>query len=192
MSGDASMRAQQLKTMASVLQKLRTGLDAAGHVDKLLVYTTRFNGFYDDSSRPAGFKPYDSDGEGLVIANELKSLGTTLSKTVDVVNIMMYDVPPADLAAAGGFTAATYQTIFKTFEPHMFKNQIVMGFEPGGQAAGGKWEGMTMDMTEIDYIQAQGYGGAMFWAINQTPHESPIPTGENAQALALYATEVFS
>lgn len=118
----------------------------------MVVYTTRFNSFYDASTRPAGWRVYESDGEGLAVAKELQMLGTTLSKTVDVVNIMMYDVPPADLGAAGGFTAATYQTIFGFFEKHMSRHEIVMGFEPGGQAAGGQWEGMAMDMTEIDYV----------------------------------------
>lgn len=147
------MREQQLKTMALVLKKLRNGLDAAGHIDKLLVYTTRFNSFYDSSIPiPAGWKVFNSDGEGIAIANELQRLGTTLSKTVDVVNIMMYDVPPADLGAPGGFTEATYQFVLKSFETKLLKNQIVLGFEPGGQAAGGQWEGMTMDMTEINYV----------------------------------------
>jgi len=41
-----------------------------------------------------------------------------------------------------------------------------MGFEPGGQAAGGKWAGMAVSQQAIDYIQQQNYGGAQFWAIN--------------------------
>lgn len=146
------MRDQQLKTFASILKKLRTSLDASGHIDKMMVYTTRFNSFYDASTRPAGWKAYDSDGEGIAIDNELKKAGTSLSQVVDVTNIMMYDVPPADLGAPNGFNANTYQTIFKFFESVLPKDQIVMGFEPGYQAAGGKWEGMAMDMTEIDYV----------------------------------------
>jgi len=41
-----------------------------------------------------------------------------------------------------------------------------MGFEPGGQAAGGKWAGMAVTQQAIDYIQQQNYGGVQFWAIN--------------------------
>lgn len=65
---------------------------------------------------------------------------------------MMYDVPPTDLGAPNGFTASTYEKIFKFFESVLPKDQIVMGFEPGYQAGNGKWEGMKMDMTEIDYV----------------------------------------
>jgi hypothetical protein len=191
MSDDATFRDQQLKSLASVLKKLRTGLDAAGHVDKIIVYTTRFNAFYNSSTRPAGWKQYKSDGEGIQVDTALKALGTSLQKTVTAVNIMMYDVPPADLGAPGGFTKATYKTVLAFFEKHLLKNQIVMGFEPGGQAAGGKWEGMAMDISIIEYVQSQAYGGVMFWAINQPAFNTHERTGENSQALALYSGETF-
>lgn len=73
------LRDQQLKTQASILKKIRTALDASGHTDKMLVYTTRFNSFYDASTRPAGWKAYDSDGEGIAVDAELKRVGTSLS-----------------------------------------------------------------------------------------------------------------
>jgi len=34
----------------------------------------------------------------------------------------------------------------------MNKDQIVMGFEPGGQAAGGKWAGFVIDEEAIEYV----------------------------------------
>lgn len=52
-----------------------------------------------------------------------------------------------------------------------------MGFEPGGQAAGGKWEGFVIDEEVIDYVQANGYGGVMFWAINETGFGTSDKTG---------------
>ena len=67
-----------------------------------------------------------------------------------------------------------------------------MGFEPGGQAASGVWEGMEVDKQVVDYIQEKGYAGIMFWAINQPvwPPSAEI-TGDNAQEIAEYAAGVF-
>ena len=56
---------------------------------------------------------------------------------VNWVNIMMYDVMPSYLGAGAGFTLDTYEKVFDTFKPHIDKDKIVMGFEPGTQAAGG-------------------------------------------------------
>ena len=70
---------------------------------------------------------------------------------------------------------------------YLSRDKIVMGFEPGGQAAGGVWEGMEVDKQVIDYVKANGYGGVMFWAINQPALNSTEVTGENAQKLAGYA-----
>ena len=79
-------------------------------------------------------------------------MGSSLKTAVNIVNIMMYDVSPSDLNAPSGFDMSTYQFIFGTFDTYLNKNQIVMGFEPGAQASGGKWEGMTTDKSIIDYI----------------------------------------
>jgi len=70
----------------------------------------------------------------------------------------------------------------------MGKKQIVMGFEPGGQAAGGQWEGLDVDKQVVDYIKENEYGGIMFWAINETGM-SAINTGLNVNTIALYANE---
>jgi len=73
-------------------------------------------------------------------------------------------------------------------EQYLDKSQIVMGFEPGYQAAAGVWEGMKVDEEVIDYIYDNGYGGVMFWAINQPAIAPSLEvTGENCQALAKYA-----
>jgi len=57
-----------------------------------------------------------------------------------------------------------------------------MGFEPGPQWNGGVWEGGHTDEAVIDYMKGNGYGGVMFWAINQKPNN-----GVNALRLAEYA-----
>lgn len=50
---------------------------------------------------------------------------------------MMYDFPPATLGAPNGFKLLQYQQVFEAFENYFEREKIVMGFEPGGQAAGG-------------------------------------------------------
>ena len=51
-SDNKTIRKDQLDNMATFLLALRNGLDKVGLNDKLIVYTTRFNAFFDDSSRP--------------------------------------------------------------------------------------------------------------------------------------------
>ena len=62
---------EQSKTLGQVFLKLRRALDAAGLKDKSIGYTTRWNAFYDDATRPKGWKVYASDGEGLKVEKEL-------------------------------------------------------------------------------------------------------------------------
>ena len=125
------------------------------------------------------------------IEETLNGMGSSLNQIVNWANIMMYDVPPADLNAPDGFTLDNYEEVFDAFCKHVDKDKIIMGFEPGGQAAGGKWEGMEVDQEVIDYVQEKQYGGVMFWAINQTPWNSQEVTGNNVQELAEYANGVF-
>ena len=66
--------------------------------DAKVGYTTRFNAFWDNDTRPAGFKVFASDGEGLSIDKEMKATaGKSLSDVVDWINIMMYDTAPTDI-----------------------------------------------------------------------------------------------
>ena len=145
MSDNASVRTEQLQTIGKVIFKLRKALDLAGLQDKLLIYTTRYNAFWDDSSRPAKYGKFSTDGEGIIIENTLKTLGSSLKECLSASNIMMYDVNPVALNAPNGFTLDTYKAVFGAFEKYVEKHKVVMGFEPGGQAAGGKWEGMVVD-----------------------------------------------
>lgn len=71
LSSNMKLRDQQTKTIAHVLLTIRKKLDAAGlnHIET--GWTTRWNAFYDDETRPEGWKKFDSDGEGLSIEKEL-------------------------------------------------------------------------------------------------------------------------
>jgi len=50
---------------------------------------------------------------------------------------MMYDDPPSNIGYPNGYELETYQYVFDAYQKYMQKDQIVMGFEPGGQAANG-------------------------------------------------------
>lgn len=192
LSASGGIVEEQRNNFADVLLSLRNGLDGAGLGDKEIIYTTRFNAFWDSSNRPAGYKAFNSDTEGLSIEKRLKEFGSSLRNVVNKVQIMMYDVPPSDLNAPGGFTLLNYRNVLNAFEQYFDKHQIVMGFEPGYQAAGGKWEGMAVDQQVIDYIYDNGYGGIMFWAMNQPVIAPSLEvTGENARLLAEYAKQKF-
>ena len=50
-----------------------------------------------------------------------------------------------------------------TYNPIHPTPALTQGYEPGNQAAGGVWEGEEEDKTSIQFISANGYGGAMIW-----------------------------
>jgi GH18 family chitinase len=190
LSQDEGIKTQQLDTLAETLLKLRQALDKAGMQDKLIGYTTRFNAFMGNAS-DYGFSHFASDGEGLAINNWLKAHNSSLNAVVDWVNIMAYDVGPSDMPNGQTWTMKVYNNVFNTFAQHIDKSKIVMGFEPGGQATGGVWEGMEVDKLVIDHIASMPYGGSMFWAINQPAYLSPEVTGDNAYELANYSQQKF-
>jgi endo-chitodextinase len=191
LSNNKDIKAQQRAVLGKIFVQLRKALDDKDLSDKLIGYTTRFNAFW--NTPPEGIKSFPSDGEGLDVNATLTQLGSSFEKTVNWVNIMMYDVPPKDFGASDNkFTLDNYKQVLHYFEKIVPKKLIVMSFEPGGQAAGGNWEGMDIDQSVTDYIQQNGYGGVMFWAINQPVlPPSAESTGKNAQALAKYATTRF-
>ena len=86
----------------------------------------------------------------------------------------------------------TYVAVFNSFARHIDKSKIVMGFQPGHQNEDGVWEGMEMDNQVIDYIQANGYGGILFWAVNDKNVHNGVLTGENVIEIAEYAASVFN
>jgi len=156
--------------------------------DKLIGYTTRFNAFWKTS--PTGWKAFNSNGEGIDISNKIEKLGSSLDNVVDWVNIMFYDATPTELGCPTGekINLDSYKLVLDAFKAYVPKNKIIMGFEPGSQAAGGEWEGKVVDKQVIDYLKANSYGGIMFWAINHvTDPIDGVNTGDNAQDLAEYA-----
>jgi len=145
-------------------------------------YTTRFNAFlnksdplnYLDPSSPKP-PPYATDDEG-------SKLWSGIGNAVDNVNIMAYDA-----GTPAGALKFNFEQILKNF--YMVggvpKEKIVMGFEPGDQAAGGVWEGLDKDVEVTHYVKDNAYGGVMIWAIN--------PNGPNAAKWCpVVASNVYS
>ncbi|WP_051261549.1 glycoside hydrolase family 18 protein [Desulfovibrio inopinatus] len=190
LSENSDIKDQQRHVLGKIFPVLRKALDENGLHDKLIGYTTRLNAFWDDSTRPSSVIQFNTDGEGIDVVQALVDAGSSLDNTVDWVNVMMYDAPPEDLGAQGAFSLANYAMVLGFFRQYVSQSKIVMGFEPGGQMAGGVWEGMDVDKQVIDYIKTNNYGGVMFWAINQPamPPSTEV-TGDNAQALAAYAAQ---
>ena len=196
LSEDPDIKDEQRMRLAKTMLALRRGLDDAGMKDKTVGYTTRFNAFWDDDhagTKPANYTLFPSDGEGLKIEETLNELGSSLNEIVDWVHIMQYDVPPSDLNCSDRMVLETYVQVFDAFMKYVDKDKIVMGFEPGHQAAGGLWEGTKVDKEVIDYIEDNKLGGVMFWAMNE-PSSMPDTgiTGKNAQDLAKYAKLKFT
>ena len=190
LSENADIKEQQRHVLGKIFPVLRTAMDENGLSDKLIGYTTRFNAFWGAGIPvPTNVTPFQSDGEGIDVNDALTNSGSSFADAVDWANIMMYDVPPSSLGAPDNkFILDNYIQVLNYFETYVPKNKIVMGFEPGGQAAGGNWEGMDVDKQVIDYIKSNYYGGIMFWAINQPASAGSTEiTGDNAQELAGYA-----
>ena len=186
----AEIKEQQRHVLGKIFPALRNAMDENGLSDKLIGYTTRFNAFWGAGVPvPTNVTPFQSDGEGIDINDSLTNSGSSFADTVDWANIMMYDVPASNLGAPDNkFILDNYIQVLNYFETYVPKDKIVMGFEPGGQAAGGEWEGMDVDKQVIDYIKLNYYGGIMFWAVNQPASAGTTNvTGDNAQVLAGYA-----
>jgi len=154
-------------------------------------WTTRFNAFIPSAEYPDRFNYFSHDG-GFPDANftfETDNEGTwfwpQVAHIVDTVNIMGYD--------AGKFGGKPFKLDF----PQIIENfavsgnvsraKINCGFEPGPQAAGGKWEGMEVDLAVArDIVAKQTAGGVALWAVNPTPSNKNNATAQCAEtALAL-------
>merc|ERR1711879_972490 len=65
-------------------------------------------------------------------------------------------------------------------------SKINLGFEPGPQAAGGKWEGQEVDEAAAREIEnKRSAGGVAIWAVNPTPnpHNASIYCKHTANAM---------
>ena len=195
LSQDASIKTEQRQTLAKTMYALRQAMDKAGMHNKTIGYTTRFNAFWDDAhgNVPDGYEHFASDGEGLTVEETLRGMGSSLNEIVNWVHIMQYDVPPSSLNCTHHFSLQTYITTFDAFSKYVDNDKIVMGFEPGPQAADGIWEGNSVDDQVIDYVERANLGGIMLWAMNEHG-EDPTSgiTGKNAQRLAKYAASKFT
>lgn len=78
---------------------------------------------------------------------------------------MIYDVAPNEMPDRKTWTLELYQRIVDRIDARL-SHLIVIGFEPGQQAAGGQWEGKAVDQQVIEMVKAKGLGGIMFWAVN--------------------------
>lgn len=65
---------------------------------------------------------FSTDGEGIEIHRVLRKLGHEMREIVDFANIMMYDVPPAQLGAPGGFKLKHYKPILESFNEYFKKD----------------------------------------------------------------------
>lgn len=148
-------------------------------VPKLTItWTTRFNAFvppndpynYLKPSSPVPGSNFETDNEGTYFWPEIQDV-------VDYVNIMAYDA-----GTEVGPLVLDFDVIMENFVNlgDVPREKIIMGFEPGSQAAGGVWEGLSEDLEIATHIKQSGYGGAMVWAINNgdsTPLDVKLATG---------------
>lgn len=153
-------------------------------------WTTRFNAFLPSLDYPDRFNYFSHDG-GFPDANftfETDNEGTwfwpQVAHIVDTVNIMGYD--------AGKFGGKPFKLdvaqIIENFavEGNVSRSKINYGFEPGPQAAGGKWEGEEVDLAAArDIVAKQTAGGVALWAINPTPNKYNASVYCNDTAWAL-------
>jgi len=176
------------KTIDAVWSKLRE----AGMSDKIISYTSRFNCFRTPNDNSWGTTTWPSDGECLDTFEHAKV------EHVNWVNLMVYDVPAKMISPEMDvFQTWFYKVVLDSAAKVLPKEKIMVGFEPGFQAAGGIWEGFDIDFEVIDIMRKEGYGGIFFWAINEassyrdpkTPssqngHEWQGTTGANSQYIA--------
>lgn len=131
-------------------------------------WTTRFNAFipkddpwnYLKPNCPRPKERYASDNEGTYIYPRV-------GQYIDTVNIMAYD--------AGNLTF-NFPQILDNFVKlgQVPASKINMGFEPGEQNAGGKWEGQEVDEQVARYVKQNQFGGCMIWAANPSCTQTPV------------------
>lgn len=196
--------------------KLREALDKNGMSDKVIGYTTRANGFVKSAKTVGFFEDFASDAEDLDIDNWLKEHNSCLNQVASWVNIMSYDMGPETMAHSGPsyvcmgdetikgsnllptWNMPMYITVLDSFTKHVNPSLVMLGFEPGGQASAGKWEGPEVDKQALDYVYSNDFGGSLYWAINQTPLKddsvycSQVNTGIESDKLATYARNLIS
>ena len=105
---------------------------------------------------------------------------------------MAYDVGPSYMPNGKTWNMNVYKDVLSTFSSRVDPKLVVLGFEPGYQAAGGIWEGMPTSKEAINYLADNNYGGSMFWAINlPNPATDGSQLGLNSDKLADFSRDKF-
>ena len=132
-----------------------------------VTWTTRFNAFL-PKGNPWNYLLPDSPKPNVTFATDYEGdkIYPNVGRYLDAVNIMAYDA---------GNIKLNFTTIMDNFVRYgsVPKSKIMIGFEPGEQAAGGTWEGLAMDTSVVQYAEANGYGGAFIWSGNPSPTTNP-------------------
>jgi len=168
---------QYFPTNIQYMDDIISNIQANGPPKLVISWTTRFNAFLPDNdpwnylmpNSPVPTTNFETDNEGLKFWNAVKN-------DVDKVNIMAYDA-----GTAAGALVLNFTTILENFVAGgVSKEKVNIGFEPGSQAAGGKWEGQEYDVTVTKFVKDEGYGGVMVWAINNGANTNLDETLVNA------------
>merc|ERR1712151_1271577 len=128
----------------------------------------RFNYLSPDGAFPNASFVFETDNEG-------KWFWAQIHHLVDTVNIMAYD----EGAYGGKPFRLDFAKILNNFAKHgnIPPQKLNIGFEPGPQAAGGKWEGQAVDEAAArEILKKKSAGGVAIWAVNPTPGRNNAST----------------
>ena len=141
--------------------------NGAPHLE--ISWTTRFNAFVPKHDPFNYVKDWTGDHperkESFGSDNEGAKLWPHIADAVDTVNIMAYD--------AANLTFDHEKILLNFVAQSVPAEKINMGFEPGEQAAGGKWQGKAVDKAAAKLVKQGGYGGCMIWGANPDPVSTP-------------------
>lgn len=159
-AGEAcTWRTQMLKYLPEVASNGKPYLE--------IMYTTRFNAFLNPDDPWDYLDPNSTHPASYITDNEGQKVWPGIGSSTDTLNIMSYDMDPG-MKLNFGKILYNYHTFGKV--PKMKLN---IGFEPGEQASGETWEGEERDIKAVDYINSNGYGGAMIWGVNPDKKDDP-------------------
>jgi len=140
-----------------------------------IMYTTRFNAFLNPDDPWDYLDPNSTHPASFITDNEGQKLWPDIGSSIGTVNVMSYD---QDVGMKLNFEKILYN--YHTFGK-VPKMKLNIGFEPGEQGGGGTWEGQQRDLQAVDYVNNNGYGGAMIWGVNpdkgDDPHSYKITPG---------------
>ena len=110
-------------------------------------------------------------GPGFASDNEGKKLWPSIGAAIDTVNIMSYD---ASCNASAPLKLNFTQILLNFAAGGVPKMATNIGFEPGEQAAGAVWPGIDADVAAAKDVARLGFGGAIVWALNPDPKDTPL------------------